>query len=104
MTRASASDVRTWLAARQPVPPARIGGHVTNAVSETGGALAETLARAGATLLRRVAAAPDGGRELALDLLAADALITYAFEAQAEADVDGLIALADRLERTGDLT
>jgi len=50
-----------------------------------------------------VAAAPDGGRELALDLLAADALVTYAFEAQAETDVDGLIALADRLVRTGDI-
>jgi hypothetical protein len=96
-------DVRTWLATRQPVPPERIGAHVAAAVPGDGAPSPEALARAGASLLRRVAAAPDGGRELALDLLAADALITYAFEAQAEADVDGLIALADRLERTGDI-
>ena len=103
MSRAPAEDVRSWLATRQPVPPERIGAHVTQAVVDTHGAPAETLARAGVALLGRVAAAPEGGRELALDLLAADALITYAFEAQAEADVDGLIALADRLERTGDI-
>ena len=106
MNRAPAPvpDVRSWLAARQPAPPDRIGAHVMSAAAEASGALAETLARAGVTLLRRVAAAPEGGRELALDLLAADALITYAFEAQAETDVDGLIALAARLERSGDLT
>lgn len=103
MSRVPAKDVRSWLATRQPVPPERIGAHVTNAVADTNGTPAEMLARAGVTLLRRVAAAPEGGRELALDLLAADALITYAFEAQAEGDVDGLIALADRLERTGDI-
>ena len=59
--------------------------------------------RAGASLLERVAAAPAGGRELALDLLAADAYVTYAFEAQAEDDVDGLTALADRLNSAGGL-
>jgi hypothetical protein len=41
-----------------------------------------------------VALRPKGGRELALDLLAADAFITYAFEAQAEADVGGVARLA----------
>jgi len=35
-------------------------------------------------LLDKVAARPAGGRELALDLLAADAFATYAFEAEAE--------------------
>src|SRR5439155_2684559 len=40
---------------------------------------------------------PEGGRDLALDLLAADAFVTYAFEAQAEQDVRGLAALADRV-------
>jgi hypothetical protein len=42
------------------------------------------LAQLGRELLERVAARPAGGRELALDLLAADAFATYAFEAQAE--------------------
>lgn len=99
----SGADVTTWLAARQPAAPSGIGGHVAAAVGRSAGPLPEQLARAGADLLRRVAAAPQGGRELALDLLAADALVTYAFEAQTEADVDGLIALADRLARGGDL-
>lgn len=66
-------------------------------------ALPELLAGAGSRLLRGVAAAPEGGRELAFDLLAADAYVTYAFEAQAEADVDGLTALAERLNGAGGL-
>jgi len=53
----------------------------------------------GHRLLARVTATPAGGRELALDLLAADAFVTYAFEAQAEADVDGLTDLAERVDR-----
>src|SRR3989442_884942 len=57
------------------------------------------LAAVGCALLRRVAANPAGGRELALDLLAADAFVTYAFEAQADADPAGLAALAGRVER-----
>ena len=48
-------------------------------------------------MLGRVACRPDGGRELALELLAADAFITYAFEAQAEVDATGLAALAERI-------
>ena len=41
--------------------------------------------------------------KLARDISDLHALVTYAFEAQAETDVDGLIALADRLVRTGDI-
>jgi hypothetical protein len=96
-------DLASWLAARQPAPPAAIATHVAAACGPDAAALPERLARAGVTLLRRVARAPEGGRPLALDLLSADALVTYAFEAQAEADVDGLIVLADRLSRGGDL-
>ena len=43
------------------------------------------LARLGRDLLDGVASKPTGGRELALDLLAADAFATYAFEATYEA-------------------
>jgi hypothetical protein len=42
-------------------------------------------------------------REEALPLLAADALFTHALEAQAEADPDGLAALADRMGAAGAL-
>jgi hypothetical protein len=96
-------DVTGWLAVRRPAAPSAVAAHIAGACHPDGGELPERLARAGVTLLRRVAEAPEGGRELALDLLAADALVTYAFEAQAEVDVDGLIALADRLARGGDL-
>ena len=58
---------------------------------------AGALAVLGWRVLGRVACRPDGGRELALELLAADAFTTYAFEAQAEVDATGLAALAERI-------
>jgi hypothetical protein len=99
----SRTEVVAWLAARQAIPPAGIAGHIAASLGTGGGELPELLARAGVELLRHVASAPQGGRELALDLLAADAFVTYAFEAQAEADVDALVGLADRLVRGGGL-
>src|SRR5207248_8585198 len=59
--------------------------------------LPDQLAVLGRRVLGRVAGRPEGGRELALELLAADAFITYAFEAQAEADATGLAGLAQRI-------
>ncbi len=85
-----------WLAGRTPAPPAGLGARVRGAVSDTDAPLPERLVQLGRDLLGRVAARPAGGRELALDLLAADALITYAFEAQAETDIAGLARLAER--------
>ena len=73
MSGARTSDARTvgaWLAGREPAPPP---------------ALAE------ARLLREAATT----RESALDLLAADALVTYAFEAAAD-EPDTLPARVER--------
>lgn len=81
MTRA---EVLAWLATRRPVPPASLRERLRNAVQDAPEELAAHLARHGRELLDKVAARPTGGRELALDLLAADAFATYAFEAQAE--------------------
>lgn len=61
------------------------------------GSEAETLARASRHALRFVASHPEGGRSIALDLLAADALITLALLAQAQADPDSLEAFASAL-------
>jgi hypothetical protein len=61
------------------------------------GSEAEVLARAGRHALRFVAAHPEGGRSIALDLLAADALITLALLAQAQAEPEGLEAFASAL-------
>ena len=68
---------------------------------ESGDAVADLLARAGLTGLDQVADR-GGGRESALRLLAADAALTFAFEAAAElgGDVD---ALCERLGPGGEI-
>ncbi|HLQ59852.1 MAG TPA: hypothetical protein VK113_10075 [Gemmatimonadales bacterium] len=81
MTRA---EVLAWLDTRRPVPPQALRERLGRAVDDGPDALVAHLARLGRELLDGVAARPAGGRELALDLLAADAFATYAFEAQAE--------------------
>ena len=85
MTRA---DVLTWLETRKPAPPQALRERLERAVDELlpapGSLLPVYLAHLGQELLDRVTSRPSGGRELALDLLAADAFATYAFEAQAE--------------------
>ena len=92
MTRA---DVLAWLDTRRPAGPAALRAHIERAVTDGPLPLPTHLAGAGRVLLDQVAWRPAGGRELALDLLAADAFITYAFEAQAELDVGGIAHLAD---------
>ncbi|HET8712198.1 MAG TPA: hypothetical protein VFM23_00780 [Gemmatimonadales bacterium] len=79
------AEVLAWLDTRRPAPPASLRERLRGAVHDAPDGLAAHLAQHGRELLERVAARPGGGRELALDLLAADAFATYAFEAQAEA-------------------
>jgi len=94
--------VLAWLDARRPPPPpATLRAHLDAAVTDSELPLPDHLALLGQRLLARVTGQSPGGRALALDLLAADAFITYAFEAQAEADVNGLAALAARVAETG---
>ncbi len=85
MTR---GEVLAWLATRRPAPPQGLRERLERAVHELvpapGSLLPTYLARLGRELLEGVTARPAGGRELALDLLAADAFATYACEAQAE--------------------
>lgn len=88
-----------WLGARRPAPPEKLAERLRAAAAEAPGPPPRALATLGLALLDGVAARPLAGRELALDLLAADALVTYAFEAQAEEDVGGLAALADFVAR-----
>ncbi|HEY6807534.1 MAG TPA: hypothetical protein VI160_02005 [Gemmatimonadales bacterium] len=99
MTRAALSH---WLDARRPAPPPALRAHLDAALAADPGPdapLADQLATLGRRLLERVAEAPGQPRAQALDLLAADALVTYAFEAQGETDVAGLAALAERVAR-----
>jgi hypothetical protein len=96
MTRA---EVLAWLESRRPAPPAALAACLAGAVTDAPLPLSEHLALLGQRMLTRVADRPKGGRELALELLAADAFVTYAFEAQAEADVAGVAPLADGVAR-----
>ena len=94
-------EVVSWLAARRPAAPPTLVEPMTRWLTDSSASLADHLALAGRTLLDRVLARPDGGRELALDLLAADALVTYACEAQAELDAGGLVGVAERIAGGG---
>jgi hypothetical protein len=76
-----------WLNDRS-APPPRLAARIEQALSDGSSApRAELSARcvdAGETLLRDLLARPSSGRESALDLLAVDALVTYAFEAASD--------------------
>ena len=99
MTRAQLAH---WLDERRPTPPPTLRAHLDAAVASlepADAALPDQLASLGRRLLERVASAPGQPRAHALDLLAADALVTYAFEAQSEADVSALAALGERVAR-----
>ncbi len=80
--------VGEWLRAREPVPPTRLAARIESAVETRNGEPASRAAElcldACERLLADVASRPSPGRESALDLLAADALATYALEAAAE--------------------
>ena len=84
--------VGEWLAARVPVPPPALRDRVT---SQLGDALSRDVREApshflaaGERLAASLIASGSTSRESALDLLAADALVTYAFEAASEAPAD----------------
>ena len=95
-TPGTAIRVRDWIAARQPSPPQALAQRLAELVGEdacnTPAALPESLLARAEELLARVAT----DRSAATDLLAADALITYAMEAAAEygLDVDAIAANA----------
>ncbi|HEX6938366.1 MAG TPA: hypothetical protein VF158_03065 [Longimicrobiales bacterium] len=107
-----------WLEARRPEPPPGLRDRMLEAVRAVGGppradgrdgaaaperrpasvpegvpSVAALLGEAALDRLRVVLAAPSG-RDAALDLLAADALLTYACEAAAEAGPEALDATA----------
>jgi len=81
-----------WLDARRPIPPSALRARIDSALGsdlhadvEDG---SETLLGAGERLVRSLLEAEATSRDAALDLLAADALVTYAFEAASERPVE----------------
>jgi len=87
-----------WLDRHTAAAPAALRGRVReHALSgATDGPVAEVLARSGSRALEGVVAHP-GDRSVALDLLAADALITLALLAQAQTCPAELDAFATSL-------
>ena len=76
-----------WLHTRVPAPPAALAARILEAVEASPRAPdahhADALLDAGQALLRQLLRADRTSRHGAIDLLAADALVTYAFEAAA---------------------
>ena len=80
--------VGSWLASRTPSPPdelaarirAALGAALSLPASEASAACVEAMA----SIVEELLEAPEAGRDRALDLLAADALISYAFEAASD--------------------
>lgn len=90
----TAEVVERWLAARVPQRPWSLEVQMSRSVSrcpaaplEPLGTMAAALGFLGIDALRTVAASGSDSPDLALELLAADAFVTYAFEAAAEAGV-----------------
>jgi len=80
-----------WLTSRRPSPPANLAQRLESALSEflsaPDVAPSDAFAVAAAGILRRLMRAeskPSSRREEAIDLLAVDALVTYAIEAAAD--------------------
>jgi hypothetical protein len=91
------SAAERWLRERVPDSPAPLLRTMLEALPPEGGEVEPSgvpgALAAGALHLYREVVRGSGGREDALPLLAADALLTHAFQAQAEISPDGLPSL-----------
>ena len=105
-----------WLDARRPAPPARLRARIDvalgDALEDDATDAAMVCLRAGEQLASELLVENATSRDSALDLLAADALVTYAFEAASEepgelaarsrAAMARIAALADTSTREGE--
>ena len=97
-------QVLAWLRARTPEPPQllqeRLERHVRAVPAERVGAtMTEAMGALGLGALEASLARGETGDEAALDLLAADAFVTYAFEAAAEEGVEVVPVALDLLAK-----
>lgn len=95
--------VGDWLARRTPPPPpalrARLDVALGDAATRDARDAAETCLIAAERVLVDLLHGECASRESALDLLAADALVTYAFEAAGESSRDFASRAADAMRR-----
>lgn len=89
-----------WLREHSSGAPDALVGEMIHALPRDAASVPDALATGAMALLAGLAR-ECGGRDDAWALLAADALLTAAFEAQAELDPDGVAALAERLGAAG---
>jgi hypothetical protein len=87
---------RRWIDENLRSVPRPLLDTMTGAIATDPSATAAESLAAGAVALYTEVLGGAGGREDALGLLAADALLTHAFQAQAEIEPAGLGALVDR--------
>lgn len=85
-----------WLRGRVAGAPPALMQAMVAALPDDAASVPDALVH-GAMVLYQMVARGNGGREDALPLLAADALLTHAFQAQAEEDPAGLAELAERV-------
>ncbi len=100
--RARVTPAERWVRGRLADAPPRLLDAMAGALPAEAPSVPDALAEGALLLLDRVASG-SGGREDALPLLAADALLTHAFQAQAEEDPEGVPALAGRWGGAGRL-
>ncbi len=98
------AEVQAWLTRRQPAPPAVLAERLTRLLAAYPPSrlaallsLPEALSALGVLTLDSLETRPATSRDVALDLLAADAFVTYAFEAAAESGADSVDAVATTL-------
>lgn len=85
-------------------PPALLDAMLAALPADGKMSVPDALAEGALAIYARLLAGGAGAdREDALPLLAADALFTHALQAQAEADPDGVAALAERIGAAGAL-
>lgn len=90
----TAAAVEHWLRARQPGRPEALAGQMSRSLAtcpaaslEAAPTVSSALGVLGLYVLAGVAEGPGESPQVALELLAADAFVTYAFEAAAEEGV-----------------
>lgn len=101
-------DINEWLRSRRPVPPDQLMARMQSALSNSPStSLSESLIGAATRILADAAHSERANeRATALDLLAADALITYAVEAAADdqsrftEETDAIIKRVAEISRT----
>ncbi len=99
--------VGEWLARRTPAPPPVLRARVELALAESASldasAATDACLRAAERIVDELLGGNCTSRESALDLLTADALVTYAFEAASESPADLAARAGEAMRRIASL-